>query len=72
MSPSDAEMKALQSLFRFPIPCDYINFMTIGTKKAYSLDCDFKQFLIRFIKTYGEPFYAWGANWGKSISTEER
>jgi len=131
--PADeVKIKTLKSLFEFPIPNDYIHFLTItnglallddikilsvdevienkeifyypnnimvisqiqaethicidlkakdnlhmyvtepiGHNKAYSLDCDFKQFLLRFIKSYGAPFWTWGANWEKAISTEE-
>ena len=30
-----------------------------GHNKTYCMNCDFKQFLIRFTKAYGGPFWAW-------------
>lgn len=38
---------------------------------AYSLNCGFKEFLLRFVKAYGEPFWTWGANWERTVSIEK-
>lgn len=40
-----------------------------GMEKAYSLRCNFTEFLNRFINCYGSCFWDWGVDYSKHIST---
>lgn len=48
----------------------YVYEIMASQEVIYSLNCGFKEFLLRFVKAYGEPFWTWGANWERTVSIE--